>query len=123
MGLLARAIEKPDAAERHWRAVLAVHPHHLATASRLAALMLSQKRSADALLEQAVMVSAETMQQQYQLALCSQSGASFDQAVGDLERGKQPSCDARANVAFALGLLGLLDHEHGQWKNLVMQDA
>lgn len=123
MGLLARAIGRTDAAERHWRGVLAIHPHCVPAAARLSSLLLSQGRNADDVIDRAVILPRETLTSHYELAIKAQNAAEFDQSIVAMEKGAQRTYDPRGNVAFALGILGLLDEEHCEWKNMVPQEA
>jgi hypothetical protein len=123
LGLLARAIGRADAAERHLRGVLAVHPHCVPAAARLGSMMLTRGRPVDELIDQAIVIAPPTLQSHYALAMKSQHAAAFDKAIVQIEQGDKKASDPRANIAFALGMLGLLDEELCEWKNAVAQAA
>lgn len=123
LGLLARAIGRPDAAERHLRGVLAVHPHYVPAAARLGSMLLTRGQSVDDLVDQTIVISLPTLKSHYALAMKSQNTAAFDQAILQMEQGGTNTSDPRANIAFALGMLGLLDEELCEWKNAVAQAA
>lgn len=123
MGLLARIIGCHDAAERHLRAVLSIHPHYAPAAARLCAILLNRGETAENVSAQTMLISHETLTQHYTLAIKSQHTAIFDQDVKDIEEKDRQKSDPRANIAFALGVLGLLDEEHCEWKNPAPQEA
>ncbi len=123
MGLLAHVTGRPDAAMRHWQSVLKIHPHHMPTVARIAALMISQQKNPADMIAHATHVTPNEIEQHYQLAMRAQNKVSFEQSLAALENGDFMASDGRANIAFSLSVMGLLDEEYCEWKNPVPQKA
>ncbi|MGN6367757.1 MAG: hypothetical protein ACTHN5_05810 [Phycisphaerae bacterium] len=121
LGLVARAIGERKAAEQAFTRVVQLHPHHILSAARLAATLLqtNQPEAVMPLLAIAFSVPPQTLQNYQHLAGTISDGRSFDRAVARLchDLGDHPSpAVVRANLAFALGELGLLDEERAAWR-------
>ena len=126
LGLVARTLGKLPEAARAFARVLAMHPHHVPSAARLAAtyLQLGKKPAVFPLLAIAFAVPPNILQQYAALAVAAQGGA-FDNAADRLSRNldepgrpdTRPT--VKANLAFALSELGLLDSSRAQWRELV----
>jgi tetratricopeptide (TPR) repeat protein len=120
LGLVARALHNLEVAAQAFTRVLHIHPHHTLAASRLAATLLELDRSEAAmpLLASAYALPAETLAQYHQLAGAATDRRAFDRTVTTLcERFPFPTARAtlKANLAFALGEMGLLDEERATW--------
>jgi tetratricopeptide (TPR) repeat protein len=122
LGLVARAMHNLEAAAQAFTRVLNIHPHHTLAAARLAATLfeLGRREAALPLLASAFTVPAQTLSQYYELASAATDRRAFDHTVSTLCDGL-PSPTARAtlkaNLAFALGEMGLLDEERSTWTN------
>ncbi len=121
LGLVARAIGDCKAAERAFARVIQLHPHHVLSAARLAATLLQADRpeAVMPLLAVAFAIPQQTLTNYEQLASTVSDGRSFDRAVARLcqDLGEHANhSTVRANLAFALGELGLLDEEHAAWR-------
>ena len=123
LGLVARAAGELEVAERAFTRVVQLQPHHVLSATRLAAtlLQLGKTEAVMGLLAVAFAVPAETLERYDGLAAAAGSGerGMFDRAVMRLchDLGKENgSGTVRANLAFALGELGLLDEERAAWR-------
>jgi tetratricopeptide (TPR) repeat protein len=124
LGLVARAIGDLETAERAFRRVVQLHPHHLLSASRLAATLLQREKTEAVmpLLAVAFAVPAETLKRYEGLAEAAGDRPAFERAVVRLchDVGGKSNCrSVRANLAFALGELGLLDEERAAWREMV----
>jgi tetratricopeptide (TPR) repeat protein len=121
LGLVARAVGDRATAESAFTQVIQLHPHHVLSAARLAATLL-QANQFDAvmpLLAAAFAVPPQTLRNYEQLAQTISDGRSFDRAVARLchDLGDHPNAPTvRANLAFALSELGLLDEERAAWR-------
>ncbi|HVX85733.1 MAG TPA: hypothetical protein VH253_13205 [Phycisphaerae bacterium] len=117
LGLVARALGHADAAAWALGEVLAVHPHHVSTAARLGATLV--ERGADSarvlgILAVAFAVPADTIRRYAELADAARDPA-FDQRVERFAAGSEGPV-ARANLAFALAELGLLEGPRAAWR-------
>ena len=124
LGLVARAIGDRKAAERAFARVVQLHPHHVLSAARLAAtlLQIDQPDAVMPLLATVFAVPSQTLRNHERLANTVSDRRSFDRAVARLchDLGDHPNvATVRANLAFALGEVGLLDEEHAAWRETV----
>jgi tetratricopeptide (TPR) repeat protein len=121
LGLVARTRHMlPEAAAAFGR-VLRLHPHHFPSATRLAAtqLQLGESAAAFPLLAVAFAVPPQILQQYAALARAAESPA-FDQSAGRFAQLADPDPSAvKANLAFALGELGLLNPARSRWREAV----
>jgi tetratricopeptide (TPR) repeat protein len=126
LGLVARTLGESQVAVKAFSRVLSLHPHHIPSAGRLAAtyLQLGQKEPVFPLLAVAFAVPPNILQQYAGLADAAQS-RSFDGAAERLSRhldeatvggGDEARTTVKANLAFALGELGLLDAVRAEWR-------
>jgi tetratricopeptide (TPR) repeat protein len=121
LGLVARTLGESRVAAGAFSRVLSLHPHHVPSATRLAAtyLQLGQKEPVFPVLAVAFAVPLNILQQYAGLADAAQSGA-FDRAAERLSLNLDEPVEARAavkaNLAFALGELGLLDAVRAEWR-------
>jgi tetratricopeptide (TPR) repeat protein len=130
LALVARTLGQLPVAVGAFSRVLSLHPHHVASAARLAAthLQLGERGPVYPLLAVAFAVPGNVLQQYAGLADAAQSRA-FDRAADRLSRhadepGVWGSGTARvtvkANLAFALSELGLLDAARAEWREPVV---
>ncbi len=121
LGLVARAAHRLDIAAGAFRQTLRIHPHHVASAARLAATLRQLQTPADdlAILRKALDVRPETLRQFAAFADIAGHPAAFDRAA-DLICIGQPDpkarMAARSNLAFALSELTLLDPARAAWR-------
>jgi hypothetical protein len=120
LALAARASGHPEAAVAAFERTLALHPYHVASAARLVATERQMNRAArlDAL-ERAFLVPAEALQTFGAFARAAASQAGFDRAADRLcllAPDETKAAAARANLAFALSELALLDLTHEGWR-------
>jgi tetratricopeptide (TPR) repeat protein len=127
LGLVARTLGRNDAAVAAFSRVLSLHPHHVASAVRLAAthLQLRQKGPVFPLLAVAFAAPPNVLQQYANLADAAQSRA-FDRTADFLSQKldepaarSQADVTVKANLAFALGELGLLDSARAEWREAI----
>jgi tetratricopeptide (TPR) repeat protein len=134
LGLVARALGDRTTARRAFTRVLQLHPHHILSAARLAATLLQtdQPEAVMPLLAIAFTIPAPTLRNYQQLATTVANSRTFDRAVDRLchdlttnastttNNGLRPTpptpATLRANLAFALAELGLLDEQHATWR-------
>lgn len=121
-GLVARALGRLEEARQAFARVLRLHPHHLGAAARLAAtgLELEQLDQVMPVLAVALAVPDDLLNRYRALGQAAENPAHFDQAVEALIARSGPTADPasiRANLAFALSELGLLDAAHAHWRN------
>ena len=123
LGLVARAIGDLQTAEQAFTRVVQLNPHHLLSASRLAATLLQRekKEAVMPLLAVAFAVPAETLKRYEGLAEAASDRPAFERAVVRLCHdlgGRANGKSVRANLAFALGEVGLLDEERAAWREV-----
>ncbi len=128
LGLVARALGHLDEAAAAFTKVLNVHPHHVLSAGLLAATLvqLGRGEAAMPLLAVAFAVPAQTLERYHNLALASQDRAGFDRAVEHLCRdvgAEGGRAVVKANLAFALNEMSLLDDERAAWREPVAGHA
>lgn len=125
LGLLARARGEPTLAEREFRRVLAVAPHHAESAVRLAATLLEQGQTAEAalLLENVEQIDMTELWQYYQLAMAVEDPEKFEQVLAAMEQRLGPEAALRPNLAFALGEMGLSTDRTDVWRDAAVPDA
>ncbi|HVS72853.1 MAG TPA: hypothetical protein VHQ47_16470 [Phycisphaerae bacterium] len=119
LGLVARTLGHPDTAAWALGEVLAVHPHHVSTAARLGATLV--ERGADSasvlgILAVAFAVPTDAIRRYADLAAAAHD-ADFDQRVDRFAAGGAGPV-VRANLAFALAELGLLEGPRAAWREL-----
>jgi len=123
LGLLCRAIGDTDGAIAAFRRVLAIVPHYLPAAARLAACLHRSGHSDDALrlLAAAVQLPDATLRRYYDLAVAATDPAHFARAVSMMtgQVAHREAANIRANLCFALSELALLDESRAA----VMQPA
>lgn len=123
LGLLCRATGDTDGAIAAFRRVLAIVPHYIPAAARLAACLHTAGQSEDALrlLGAAVHLPDATLRRYYDLAVAASDPAQFARAVAIMTGKANPheAANIRANLCFALSELALLD----QSRAAVMQPA
>jgi tetratricopeptide (TPR) repeat protein len=116
LGLTARAAGRMDHAAAAFRRVLALHPHHIPSAVRLA--LTGPDAGA---LHQAFHVPVSTMRLFADFAAVARTGRSFDEMTRRLclPRTEIEKTAARGNLAFALSELALLDESRESWREPV----
>jgi hypothetical protein len=115
LGLLASAAGRSRQAAAAFRTVLALHPHHVSSAARLAA---ADPSTGMAILRRAFFVPAETLQLFAALAAAAHDEHRFNRLVARF-CAAQPQLDptsARGNIALALSELALLDDARESWR-------
>jgi hypothetical protein len=126
LGLLARALGRSEAAAWAFGEVLRVHPHHLSVAGWLSATLveLGEGSGVMAVLAVAIAATQGGVAAYDQLAAAvahartsKTGGLTFDAAVERFARSGAGSV-GRANLAFALGELGMLDGDRAQWREV-----
>jgi tetratricopeptide (TPR) repeat protein len=125
LGLVARTLGKLPAAAKAFTRVLALHPHHVPSAARLVATHI-QLRQVDAifpLLAMAFAVPPNVLAQYAALAQAAQ-GVAFDQVAErmtalDGTETAEGRATVKANLAFALSELGLLDPTRAAWREMI----
>jgi tetratricopeptide (TPR) repeat protein len=122
LALCSRATGDLEAAARAFGRTLAVEPHHANCAARLAATLLQLKRPDEVLplLRQSFGLARRDAERYYAVGVASTNAAKFDRAVQALARDlgvkfEQQNC--KANLAMALGLMGIQDSQKDQWRN------
>ena len=138
LGLVARTLGDRTTAQRAFTRVLQLHPHHVLSAARLAATLLQtdQPKAVMPLLAIAFTLPPQTLRNYQQLATTVSNSRTFDRAVDRLchdlttsnanntspnsapHRAPANPTTIRANLAFALAELGLLDDHHATWREL-----
>lgn len=120
LGLICRALGDLPAAARALRRVLAIQPHYTRAAVRLAATLDQLHQSADSteVLAKSCLSEGSTLRGIYRLGLASVDARQFDRAAQTIA---SPHTDARANLALALGEMGLLDETRREWKEVALQ--
>jgi hypothetical protein len=125
LGLIARVVspQRLDIAHRAFSHTLALHPSHISSAALLAAGQLQRNESIDsAAIDTAFTVSPAMLKTYAAFAQASTEPAPFDTAV-DLLCADLPSdalrTAARANLAFALSELSILDPARAAWREAV----
>jgi tetratricopeptide (TPR) repeat protein len=133
LGLVARTLGQPEVAVQAFTRVLSLHAHHVPSAARLAAtcMQLGQDEPVLPVLAVAFAVPGNMLQQYAALADAAQS-RSFDKAAERLAgRAEGPAnllrpgtyagsaVAVKANLAFALSELGLLDPVRAEWREAV----
>lgn len=116
LALVASALGRSKDAITSFERILALHPHHMNSAVRLASLLRGTARDAEcvAILSRAQLIPASTMKLFADLSTAAgetqfdASAALFSDATG--------GCTARANLAFALSELGMLDESRETWR-------
>ncbi len=120
LGLLARALHRPEAAAEAFTRVINIHPHHVLAAARLAATLVELHRAdaALALLAVAFTIPAATLLQYHRLATTAHDHKAFEKTAAALCAAQSYPADRatlKANLAFALGEMGLLDAQLAPW--------
>jgi tetratricopeptide (TPR) repeat protein len=120
LGLAARAAGRLKEAARAFDRVLAIHPHHMNSAVRLAATVseLSQDTDIKPTLRRALLVPPETMRLFANLSAAA-ADAQFDASAAIFGVASGDAATIRANLAFALSELGLLDDSRAPWRETV----
>jgi len=116
LGLAARAAGRMDPAAAAFRRVLALHPHHVSSAVRLALA-----RTDAGVLDNAFHVPAATMRLFADFAAAARADRPFDEVARRLCAPRTPleQSAARGNLAFALSELALLDESRESWREPV----
>ncbi len=120
LGLVARAAGRLKEAARAFEQVLALHPHHMNSAVRLAATRQALDPSADSapLLRRALLIPPATLRLFADLSAAAAT-AQFDASAALFGAATGGIAAVRANLAFALSELGLLDESHEPWREPV----
>ena len=121
LGLVASAMSDEAKAAAAFGGVLSLHPLHVSTAARLAAIFgrRGENEIALAVLRRAFQVDCQTLGDFAQFAAAAE-GPEFDQTVERMcsAAGGEPFT-TRANLAFALSEVGLLDGVRESWRESV----
>jgi len=128
IGLCHRATGELEAAAASFTHVLALAPHHAQSGVRLAATLLQLHRPTEVLrvLERTFTLDPAAARQYHALAVASTDAAKFDRAVMALARDLgvgYGAPDVKANIAFALGMLGVHDADKEQWKEYAAESG
>lgn len=118
LGLVARALGRTEAAAWSLGEVMRVHPHHVSTAARLGATLVERGEGSCvmAVLAVALGVSRETIER-YDALAAAAGEAGFDEGVEVFAKGTG-GVVGRANLAFALGELGMLEGARAEWREV-----
>jgi tetratricopeptide (TPR) repeat protein len=120
LGLLARATGRMAEAVKAFGRVLNVHPHHVASA---AMLTVSRPTMELGVLRAAMSVHPETIKTfgSFAQTAAVDDGRRLEQFVGRNSRGTGgcQGAQVRANLAFALAELGMLDEQRAEWREEV----
>jgi hypothetical protein len=110
LGLVAHAAGRPAEAAAAFRRTLALHPHHVPSAARLAVTDAAGAGRWTAV-RQSIAVAPETLATFSAFAQAAAEAATFDRAVRQLCAGlpAPARATAEANLAFALGEVALPD--------------
>jgi tetratricopeptide (TPR) repeat protein len=116
LGLATRAAGRMDHAAAAFRRVLALHPHHVSSAVRLALA-----NSDAGVLDKAFHVPTATMRLFADFAAAAHADRPFDEVAQRLcaPRTTLEKATARGNLAFALSELALLDESRESWREPV----
>jgi hypothetical protein len=123
LGLVARALGRTEAAGWALGEVMRVHPHHVSTAARLGATLVERGEGSCvmAVLAVALGVSRQTVEG-YDALAAAAGGDGFDEGVEVFAK-ESGGVVGRANLAFALGELGLLEGTRAEWREVVRVGA
>jgi tetratricopeptide (TPR) repeat protein len=113
-GLLCRALGDLAGAARAFEKVMCIAPYYTRAASRLAVtlLQMGHGEKSPAVLARAFDVPADALVRYYKFALSATDSERFDSAAQVMAR----EAAGKANLAFALGEVGLLDDVRREWK-------
>jgi hypothetical protein len=116
LALVASASGRGREAVATFGRVLTLHPHHMNSAVRLASLLRGTARDSECvpILHRALLIPASTMKLFADLSTAA-GDAQFD-ASAALFSDAAGSGTARANLAFALSELGMLDESRETWR-------
>jgi tetratricopeptide (TPR) repeat protein len=122
LGLCSRASGHLEDAVRAFGRTLAIEAHHAACGVRLAATLLQLHRADQVLpvLERTFALDQCEAERYYALGVASTDAAKFDRAVNGLARDlglKFDQQDVKANLALALGMLGIKDSQKDAWRH------
>jgi tetratricopeptide (TPR) repeat protein len=122
LGLAARAAGHLEAAAKAFTRTLALHPHHVPSAARLVTTELQLNRALSLeTLEKSFFIPVATLQTFGAFAHAASSPAGFDRAADRLcllAPDDTAATAARANLAFALSELALLDPARESWREV-----
>ncbi len=127
IGICNRATGQLEDAAKAFARVLTIEPHHAKTAVYLAATLLQLNRAGEMLeiLERSFAMEPAAAQQYYALGVTATDAQKFERAMGALARDLGvgfAAQDAKANLAFALGMLGIKDAQRDQWRECGTQN-